>query len=332
MGATRNVLEKNDKLGEEQMQSMDTNLEKVKLYVHLQLPEKCENGLEIHDKEVPLSIDFAEIAKGVFPEDQIPAYGFVSHIEVKNGLQTNSDKRRLSLSTESKSHGRVTASGGKSAVKNDDFINAGTILVMGDGVPAPPMECVYDASGFAAPQSIFSKYSSALETDYEANITQIPETSSYMYISSYNDTEKIQEQECDEQQLEISIDKTEAKYDWFLGLISKNKTRMSKEKPITMTKKPGKSHKEVYTFDIAAEDMDKLKSNAEEHIFTPMKKHLIALRKDVGNGLSTSFKLSAQMEQPCAGVASKNDDVTWPAETIMDVTLGVTLSYFAGNA
>lgn len=302
--------------------SMESGLEKVKLFVNVQLPPKCvDNGLGVHEKVVPIKVDLASAAKAIFPEKQIPAYAFVSEIEVKHGFQENKENRRISLSAFSGTCGRVVCS---SSEKDhaEEFTDGGTFLIMGDGVAAPAMDCVYDASGFTAPGSIFSRYSSALERDYEANITEIAETDSVMYTSMYNDNELVLD-ESDEGDKSAKAD-GQPKYDWFLGLVSKNKDNISK--PVTMNKKPGKTHKHVYTVDIAKSDYESLKKNADDHIFEPLHNHLIALRKDTGKGLRTDFIINARADAAQIG----EENTKWPASTKMNVTLGVTLAYFAG--
>lgn len=320
--ATRNLLDKNDKIGEAMTASMDTGLEKVKLYVNVQLPSKCaDNGHGIHERVVPIKVDLEKAAKSLFPDKQVPAYAFISEIEVKHGYQENNENRRISLSAVSGKCGRVVCSADGKQL--DEFVDGGTFLIMGDKVACPPMECVYDASGFTASNSIFSKYSSALERDYESNLTDIAETDSVMYTSMYNDNEVLPPEDDGEDDLKSRIDDLSTpKYDWFLGLISKNRDSLSK--PITMAKKPGKTHKHVYTVDMAKSDFEMLKENADNLIFEPLQNHLIALRKDTGKGLRTDFVINARADSPQIGQEK------WPASTKLSATLGVTLAYFAG--
>ena len=302
--------------------SMDTGLEKVKLYVNVELPSKCvDNGTGIHERVMPIKVDLEKAARDLFPEKQVPAYAFVSEIEVKHGYQENNENRRISLSAVSGKCGRVVCSADS---KQDDFVDGGTFLIMGDGIACPPMECVYDASGFTATNSIFSKYSSALERNYELNLTDIADTDSVMYTSMYNDNEVLPPSEEDgEDDIKAKMEELSIpKYDWFLGLISKNRDSLSK--PITMAKKPGKTHKHVYTIDMAKADFEMLKENADNLIFEPLQKHLIALRKDTGKGLRTDFIINARADTPQIGQNK------WPASTKLNVTLGVTLAYFAG--
>jgi hypothetical protein len=318
---------KNQALGEERQGSMDTSLKERVLYANVELPSDCiENGRSLHDSAQVTRIDMAKVARGLFKDGEIPSYAFVSNIDVVSGIQSNNEGRRLSFSVlpgtpEMEGCGRFCTT--SHCEYDDDFVTDGTFLIMGDNAPVVNMKQVYDASSFTSENSIFTRYSSALEHSFEDNLSEIKETGSFMYTSIFNDNEVVEDFDPeDSSSAEAALAAQEPIHDFFLGLVFKNVDSLS-QIPV-VHKRPGKLHKYVYTIDIAAADVAALRASAHENIFEPMENHLISLKMGGSKHLKNTFDIIVRSESRKVD----GDERKWADQTNLNLTLAVTFAYF----
>lgn len=322
---TRRFLEGNSALGEASGAHINDSLKDLTVYVDMTLPRACySNGESLTQQAIPISINFAEIAKTIFP-DEPPEVAFVKSIKVERASLRNGEGTKLSLSAGNGLCGRAMSSDTHTTV-GEPICDGGTFLVLSDGSDVSGLEGVYDATSFAAPGALFAKYPGALKSDINDNISYVNGSPTALYKSIYNDS-----------QLKVDGDAVPAagatqdtspvECDWFLCMVHKNLERL--KAPPVLTKKAGDGVKYnyIYTLDINNDDIAELLRSAQEQIYAPLRKHVISLKEDTG--VDTCFHITARSE------AHENADQEvqmWPHETDFKATLAVTLSYFVDGA
>lgn len=300
--------------------SMSSSLNRMSFFVDVQLPKQCaDSGDTLQEQAVPIRVNFAKAAKSIFPEGKAPEIAFVETISVQSASLENGTDRRLSLSAFNGVCGRAISSDADGRAEiGEPLVNGGTFLVMtGGSTINSPQENVYDATGFAAPGDLFSKYPGALKSPIEDNLSYMRDSPSVMYTSIYNDSEPIASECTDGPQAP-----KQPQFDWFLGLISKNLDLM--ETPPVVTKKPGSLNKYIYTLDIARNDLESLQQSAHDNIYAPLKQHVISLRDDESEA-DTAFHIIARSE----AIETHDQGIqSWPASTKFNAKLRVTIAFF----